>query len=108
MKMYEEYLKHEGYELIEIPDVGFCTYTMVVPECYIRDIYVRPDFRQHGVCFKMADIVTKVAKSKGCTVLIGSVRSDYKDASISRKVLLGYGMKFGKSDGSTELFFKEI
>lgn len=108
MSLYSEYLACEGYEILEVPEVGFCTFTMVIPECYIRDIYVRPEWRQKNVAAQLADAVADIAKSRGCRILIGSVSKQYKHAETSRKVLIGYGMKLGKEDMTTELFFKEI
>lgn len=108
MSLASEYWLYCGLETVEIPEVGFANYKIVSPECYIQDIYVRPGFRNKHVASQLANKITQIAKSKGCKILIGSVVPTYKFADRSRKVLLGYGFKFGKILNGTELYRKDV
>lgn len=108
MSLYSDYFKCEGYETLEIPDIGFATYKIVAPECYIRDLYVAPEYRLKGAAVKLGDIVTSIAKEKGCNTLIGSVKPSYKDSNVSLRMLQSYGMVLGKAEQDTILLYKRI
>lgn len=108
MSLYSQYVKErEGGYVLELPH-GFASYFIVGPECYIRDIYVEPAYRNDGLAARMADEITKIAKSKGCTVLTGSVHPEANRAEDSRKVLQFYGMKYFKNQNSLEYYIKEL
>lgn len=106
--LYEEYVKCSGFDTIQIPDVGFCTYKIAGNECYIRDIYVRTQFRKLGTASKLADLVTRIAKTRHCTYLVGTVDLTYTYYQQSRDVLTGYGMQFYKAMPSYEIYCKGI
>ncbi len=92
-------------------DKGFATYKLEPRgECYIREIYVLPDFRKTGEASRMADAIVSEAKEQGCTVLSGSVCPNTSDPTYRMRVLLGYGMRFYSVDKATGLmyFIKDI
>lgn len=107
---YALYLyEREGFEIVE-SDKGFASYKIYPEnkECYIRDIFVRKEFRKENVASKMADEITIMAKEHGCTHLTGSVDSTLDSSTISTKVLLAYGFKILKNNFSMIIFSKEI
>lgn len=105
--MYADYLAECGtLSILETGD-GFATYRISGRECYIIDIYVKPEKRESGLAFKMADQIWAVGKANGCTFLSGSVNTASKDPTASIKVLLAYGFKFIRSEPQILWFVKE-
>lgn len=108
MSLYSEYIKErEGIETVE-SDRGFATFLFQDKECYIKDIYVRPEYRKTDEASTMANIIAEVAKRQGCKYLTGSVAPNTKGATESMKVLLAYGFKLAKSTPELIWFFKEL
>lgn len=106
--LYSMYLKErEGFDIIE-SDKGFATYKIIGQECYIRDIYVKPEFREQNIASEMADKIALIAKENKCSHLSGSVDTNVRGSTTSVKVLLAYGFKVLKNSFSMILFVKEI
>lgn len=108
MQLLANYLKErEGYDSL-ITDEGFAVYKIMTNECYIKDIYVHPDFRKGKVASDLADTIANIAKQHGCTVLVGSVSTDCGDPTASTKVLLAYGFTIAAAIQGGILFKKGI
>ncbi len=109
MSHYSSYIKEiDDTETIE-DDKGFATYKFVGnEECYIKDIYVKPEYRKENIAAGYADQIAIIAKEKGCKTLVGSVNTNIKDPTSSMKVLLAYGMKFHSISGFMLYFIKEL
>ena len=108
MSLYGEYiLEREGYSIVETA-AGFATFKVNGVECYLRDLYVKPQFRKDGVAAALADEVQKRAKEMGATILLGSVCVGMLGDTDSLKVLLAYGMKMCGVNGDFIYFNKEI
>lgn len=108
MDKLKQYLKErENVESIE-SEYGFATYSIHEQECYIRDIWVQPQFRQLNHATTLADCIVKIAKDKGCTFIIGTVCPAANNSTESLKVLLGYKMKLVSSKENLIIFRKEI
>jgi ribosomal protein S18 acetylase RimI-like enzyme len=91
--MYGDYIRERTSDHYKETDKGWVTYRYLnEKQCYIIDIYTRPDFRQTGAASTLADLVVEEAKSKGCSELIGTVVPSMKNSTISLKVLFAYGM----------------
>lgn len=108
--LYALYInERENYEIVE-SEKGFATYKIFPEnkECYIRDIYVHPKFRDQKIASKMADEIAIMAKEKGCTHLTGSVDTNTNGSTTSVSVLLSYGFKIMKTNYSAILFIKEL
>ena len=59
MSLYAEYIKgRENKEIIE-DSLGFATYQITGNECYIVDIYVRPEARMLGRGSILANKITE-------------------------------------------------
>ena len=84
--------EREGFESI-VTDEGFATYRINGEECYIRDIWVHKDFRKKGVASEMADDIARIAITKGCKFLTGSVSVTDPNSTANTMVLLAYGFK---------------
>lgn len=108
MSLYSEYTKElHGRETIE-SEKGFMTYSVESDSVYIQDVYINPLYRQTKECFRLADQVTKIAKSIGCKNLMGSVIPSYNNSTVSMKMLLAYGFKIDSSANNFILLKKEL
>jgi hypothetical protein len=106
--LYGKYLsEREGKFILEKP-YGFATYEFGEDYVYIIDIYVVKEQRQHNKAASMADEIANIAKSQGKKSIIGSVDQTANGATISMKVLLGYGFSLLHLDKNMIYFKKEI
>jgi ribosomal protein S18 acetylase RimI-like enzyme len=106
--LYADYVKErEGYCTIH-DENGFMTYFIQKNECYIRDVYVKPELRQSKVGFKYFEEVCKLAKENGCTIVTGSVRPSANGSTDSLKVMLSVGFKLMSSTNDAIFFVKEL
>lgn len=99
--------EREGFNIVELPE-GFATYKITAPECYIRDIYVRPEFRDKDIAKQMLDKICKIAKEQNCNHITGSVDTNDKNATTNLKAAFVYGYKILKNSYSMILLIKEI
>ncbi len=108
MQRLQRYLKErEDFDCL-LTDEGFASYKITGEECYIRDIWVEPDFRKTGAASAMADIITAIAKKSGCKFLSGSVLVTANHSTESTMVLLAYGFKIHSVVQYGIFFRKEI
>lgn len=111
MSLYGDYVKErEGRQIIE-DENGFATYVYCGPElkeCYIIDIYVKPEMRKSKVASKYADQIAEQAKKDGCTHLSGSVDPRSKGSTDSLSVLLHYGFELAGVLNNLIWFKKEL
>ena len=106
--LYCQYIKErEDFEILE-DENGFATYKISGAECYIRDIFVKPEFRKMNLASKYADEIAIIAKNQGCTHLSGTVSPAANGATQSVQVLLSYGFKIARSTNDLIIFVKEI
>jgi len=102
------YLKErEGFDCIS-RDEGFADYRIGGDECYIRSIFVFPDYRKKGIAADMANDIARIAIAKGCKYLTGSVDTSAKGAHESVLVLFAYGFKTHAAVNGGIFFRKEL
>lgn len=93
MLQLAQYLQErEGFSCI-VRDEGFAVYKISGEDCYIRDIWVSPDYRKKGIASEMADDIARIAIARNCKYLTGSVDTTAKGAHESVLVLFAYGFK---------------
>lgn len=93
MQRLAAYLKErEDIDCI-VTDEGFASYKISGEECYIRDIWVHPDYRKKGIASELADQIASIALGAGCKFLTGSVSTTANNSTASVLVLLAYGFK---------------
>jgi len=109
MSLYGDYIKErESYQIME-DERGFATFAFNNHECYIRDVYIKPEFRKEGVAKHFVDSIETIAKAAGCKKMIGSVDASMRGADASLKFVLGCGYKFRSTCGPNGIFLeKEI
>ncbi len=112
MSLYGNYIKERlNHEIVETEN-GFATFKHVdsngTPAVYIMDIYVKQEFRKSREAAGMADAVVKIARERGCKLLIGTVVPSANNSTISLKVLIGYGMSLLSASNDLIVMKKEI
>ena len=108
MHRLASYLKErEGFDCIA-RDEGFADYRINGDDCYIRSIFVFPDYRKKGIASDMADDISRIAIAKGCKHLTGSVDTNTKGAHESALILLAYGFKIHAAVQGGIFFRKEL
>lgn len=109
MSLYAEYAKERlGRETFET-EFAFATYCFPsADECYIVDLYIRPEFRRTGVGTDFGHAIAEIARSRGCKYLSGSVVPSANGSTESVKALLSFGYKIAKSEVNLIWFYKEL
>lgn len=108
MHRLASYLKErEGFDVIS-RDEGFADYRIAGDECYIRSIFVFPDYRKKGIASEMADEIARIAIARGCKYLTGSVDTTAVGAHESVLVLLAYGFKIHSAVQYGVIFRKDL
>lgn len=108
--LYAKYLLERTNDCIWETEAGFATYRYL-PErnaVYIIDIFVLPSSRKTGHAALIADQIALVAKSRGCTEMLGSVQPSAKGSDASIRVLQAYGMTLLSAGPDAILFRKDI
>lgn len=107
-EMYADYLKEFSVKHMFYNDKGFAIYEINDQDCYIQEIYVKPEFRDCKVAKELQAEVTKIAQEKGCTRLLGSVIPSIKQASTNLSMLLKDGFKLDSSSVNFIVVSKDI
>jgi hypothetical protein len=107
--LYAQYIKErENFEIVE-SEKGFTTYQIYENgECYIRDIFVAPEFRNTKISFEMEKQINDIAKLNNCNFLIGSICLDAKNPSKSLQILLNDQWQVYKTIGNMIFVKKEV
>ena len=106
--MYAQYLRErEGVGVVETSR-SMAIYVINNEECYIRDIFVLPEFRNKHESYKIADLVAEIGRKSNCKILTGSVVPTMANSNKSIKMLMGYGMKLHSSRENLIFFSKDL
>lgn len=106
--LYASYIKErENVDTLET-EKGFATYYFLQDGCYIRDIYISPDYRGAKTASELAAQIAVIAKEKGCHKLYGTVVPSLKGSTHSAKVLLTNGFLLHSALQDFIVFSKDI
>jgi GNAT superfamily N-acetyltransferase len=108
MEMYADYLEEFSVKHMFHNDKGFAIYEITLADCYISEIYVKPEFRDCKVAKELQAEVTKIALAKGCTRLLGSVIPSVNQSSMSMAMLLKDGFKIDSASTNFIVLYKDI
>lgn len=109
MSLYANYVRERENQNIIETEKGFATYELKENgDCYLRDIYVLPEFRKDGIARTMSEQVEQVAIEKGCVRMVGSVCIDTNNSTESLKAILAVGYKLFSIQGNMIFLVKEI
>lgn len=106
--MYGDFVfETRGISSVET-EKGFATFILKDKECYIEDLYVKPEFRRKGAARELADKVKDNAQRVGCVWLTTTVNCVFHDPSTSVEVILAYGFKIISAQNNAIFFKMEI
>lgn len=109
MKLYVDYVKERlGRESIVIEDKAFITYEMDETECYVVDIYVRPDLRKTGIMAEISEKIEKIARDNGCKHMTGTVQVTANNSTNSLSYCLSLGYELWDVQGKVIIIKKEL
>lgn len=109
MSLYSDYVAEYTHGHVYETDKGFAEYIFRNDKsCYIKEIFVKPEFRKQNVASDIADAIAMLARAQACDRLIGSVVPSARGSTASLKVLLAYGFKLDSSTNDFILFKKEL
>ena len=106
--LYGQYIKERLNKEILEDEKGFATYSFIDDGCYIEDIFVSKNYRQHGIAKSMLDKISIIAKEKGCTKLIGSVVPTCNGSTDSLQAAFSYGFKLDSCTQNLIVYIKRI
>ena len=106
--MYFDYLaERNGFEHVELPH-GFIVYEISGEDCFIHDLYVKPEWRSSYLGTTLADKVQKIAKQKGCKRIWGNVVISTNGANVALMAHLKWGLKLHSTKGDCIITVKEL
>lgn len=108
MSLFADYVRERERKDVYEDQDGFVTFIIEGPECYITDIYVRPEARKKGHGTLMVNHVAKYAASNGCTYLKGSIDPKTWGATDSMKAHLAYGFELWKVENPLIYLVKRL
>lgn len=112
MSLYSEYIAELncGREIVEVDKVWFIAYMIHtdIKECYIEDMYIRPRYRNRGLCFKILSSLEDIAKKRGCTQLTHAIVKKHKAFETIKFISEKYGFVQCHENDTEVYFAKEI
>jgi len=97
MDMWAEYLiEREGKSCIW-NEHGFAVYKIEGDNCYISEIYIKPESRRAKHAFFFGESVSNLAKGMGCKTITGSVVPSLPGATESLAGQIAFGFKVESS-----------
>lgn len=108
IEMLKEYKKERENKDTYITDKGFAIYQINKDECYIEDIYIRPEYRNQKEASSIGVAVEKIAKEQGCKYVSGTVFIGKGNQTESTLRLLTFGFRVAGADKNIIYFIKDI
>lgn len=107
--LYSLYVKQRepGFEFIET-DHGFVGYRILHDECWLREFYVRPEYRGAGIEKALVDVVSEVALQRGCHHLNFSISSNAAHSHDDMLAVIAYGARLVKAEQNLIWLSKRI
>jgi GNAT superfamily N-acetyltransferase len=106
--MWFEYLSERlGYSVIE-KQHGFIVYQIVGDDCFIHDLYVKPDYRRINLGSELADEVQRLAKESGCKRIWGQIVVGSGGDSEAMIAHLKWGLRLDSVRDNSIFTVKEI
>jgi len=106
--MYFEYAKErESLDSITSEN-GFALYRKDKNTLFIRDIYVKPEFRKTSEFLNLFKRLKKIAEELNCKYMEGHVYLDTKDPTLSLRAILSAGFKVVHASNGMIALTKEI
>jgi GNAT superfamily N-acetyltransferase len=106
--MYFDYLKEmQGVETLT-KEHGFVTYQIQNKECFIKDWYVKPEYRGKVLAMRMIKEVEKLALEKCCDAITANVDIGTSRTDENTLILIRYGCKIMTASKYSIFFMKRL
>lgn len=106
--MYFDYAKERlGQETIA-NEYGFIMYQITGKDCFIHDLYIKPEYRRENHATELADQVEYIARKADCTKIWGQVVVGSGGDSVALMSHLSWGLKLQSANGNCIVTVKEI
>lgn len=106
--MYADYLKErEGIETLSKP-FGFISYKIVGEECYLANVYIKPEFRSKNMFSLLLGDLEVIAKKAGCKDISTNVHVQDSRCSLNVKIALKFDFNIIKADHNIIVMVKGI
>ena len=106
--MYKDYIEEKFGSKLHVEDYGFIQYELNEGgECYISEMYLKPEFRATTKAVEIADRVVEIVKELGYTVVTGSVCLEANGATHSIMSLIKWGMTPTHVGNGQMVYFKK-
>lgn len=106
--MWSDYIyETRGMDAVE-NEHGFATFLIKDKECYVEDVYVKPESRKKYVASDFVNKIKDRAQRSGCLYLTTSVNMAITDPTASVAVILAYGFKITHTTNGFICFKLEI
>jgi GNAT superfamily N-acetyltransferase len=108
MELFRQYLlERENVHLLN-EEWGFATYSFGEDHVYLQDIYVVPEKRNTGLGVHLMNEVGKMAKERGCSLMLGSVDEKGNGSEDMKSIMKHLGFKEHTKLGSVVYYLREI
>lgn len=106
--MYFEYLKERNGTEAIVKDYGFITYRVQGEECYLADVYVKPDFRSKSKSSELLNDLIARAKDLGCTMITAREPIGDYQSTHSLRCALSLGFEIFSANSEAIVIIKRI
>ncbi len=108
MRLYELYLsERQGAEIIDLKD-GFVSFKIQGKECFILDIFVRPELRVQKLGSRLIQMVSEKAKAQGCSFLSATICPQARGATDAMASAIRVGFKIHSAGLNCIIITKEL
>jgi GNAT superfamily N-acetyltransferase len=106
--MYFDYVKERlGQEVIQ-NEYGFILYYINGQDCFIVDLYVKPEHRRKNIATELADQVQEIAQKRRCTKIWGQVVVGSGGDFVALMSHFSWGLRLHSANANCIVTVKEI
>lgn len=106
--MYFDYVKERQNVDNFQTDKGFILYKVNGEECFLAEVYVKPEFRGTSEIAKMIRSMCEIAESKGCNLLTANVHLSDSGSGRTIKAALKLDFFIAKADHNIIVIAKHL
>jgi len=108
VKAYELYIGERlGQSLLNL-ECGFVAYKCSLPECFINEFFVLPEFRNKGGADDLLNGLEKIAIENSCAFISGVVYVDDPGSHRTLKAAFKRGFKIKSAQNNSLIIVKKL
>jgi len=108
VSLYQDYKSEILGSVFINHDHGFLEYIISGKECFIRELYIEPDFRESGLGSELANKLMKIAQGYECETITCQTELDQINPETAVKAILGYGFKIHSAADNKIYYYMEV